>query len=232
MRLQVALALVATAGSLVLPRSAVACSCAGFDETSEAVAGAITGADVVFEGHATAAAEGVAIDLWSDGYVGALRHPFSVTRYFKGSLGSDLPIFTPPDGGACGRRYPVGETYVVYARYQDGGLLMDSLCSRSRSLEHATLDLELLGTGMAPDGEASSPDIAPAVEAPGPAQAPVAEAPVAEASVAEAPGSDLAPQIEGGCGITRARQQTAAPSLLTALASIAAAISLRRRRSR
>ena len=123
-----------------------ACSCPEAPD-AELAAGR---ADVVFEGRATEAVA-VQADLGLGDYSGARRFRFEVTRYFKGQLGPSLSVFTVDQGSACGRDYAFDEPQLVYARYAESGLLSDFLCSRSQPVAVADADLELLGSGFAPD---------------------------------------------------------------------------------
>lgn len=132
--------------ALVAARPAAACSCAAELEPDVAV----EGADVIFEGQPTEV-KPLQVDLGFGDYQGAKRFRFDVARYFKAQLGPSVPIFTVDQSSACGREYALGQTYVIYARYTDEGLLTDFACSRSRHLDAAEDDLALLGAGLTPD---------------------------------------------------------------------------------
>ena len=132
--------------ALVAARPAAACSCAAELEPDVA----LEGADVVFEGQPIEV-KPLQVDLGFGDYLGARRFRFDVTRYFKAQLGPSVPIFTVDQRSACGREYSLGQTYVIYARYTDEGLLTDFACSRSRQLDAAEEDLTLLGAGLTPD---------------------------------------------------------------------------------
>lgn len=132
--------------ALFAARPAAACSCAA--ELEPGVA--LEGADVIFEGQPTEV-KPLQVDLGFGDYLGAKRFRFDVTRYFKAQLGPSVPIFTVDQSSACGQEYSLGQTYVIYARYTDEGLLTDFACSRSRHLAAAEEDLALLGAGLTPD---------------------------------------------------------------------------------
>jgi hypothetical protein len=96
-----------------------------------------------------------------------LRFSFEVTRVWKGSVGSKVEITTPSSPAMCGRAFELGTQYIVYARATEGGVLVDSLCSRTRSVKNATEDLAELGPGMPPSGGAiAAPVTSTSVEPP------------------------------------------------------------------
>jgi hypothetical protein len=132
---------------------ASACSCAEPLEPGIALAGA----DVVFEGTPRDAVA-LEADLGVDGYSGARRFDFEVSRYFKGQLGPDVSVFTIDQSSACGRNYPLDEPHIIYARYSESGLLTDYACSRSRPSGLASDDGSVLGAGVAPDPAVASRD--------------------------------------------------------------------------
>jgi hypothetical protein len=125
-----------------------ACTCAGEPE----LASSIQRADVIFEGRLVAV-EAVQAELGIEGYTGALRYQFDVSRYFKGRLGPNLPVFTIDQSSACGREYSFALDHLIYARYTDGGLLADFACSRSRPTPFSDEDLDALGAGVEPASE-------------------------------------------------------------------------------
>ncbi|HEX2465496.1 MAG TPA: hypothetical protein VHR17_12810 [Thermoanaerobaculia bacterium] len=94
------------------------------------------------------------------GYLVAVT--FEVERQWKGFPGKAITVFTAKDGPACGRRYDVGNTYLVYASTRGTGeKLVTSLCDRGAivsaqdpraSYEFDQLDQLVLGRGV-PDPE-------------------------------------------------------------------------------
>lgn len=77
---------------------------------------------------------------------------FQVNRVWKGDVGENTRITTPPTGGACGVPFVEGEEYLVYAyasAQEDGGYAAN-ICSRTRPLSEAAEDLEALGEGNPP----------------------------------------------------------------------------------
>lgn len=133
---------------------AAACSCIYIEAED-----ALRSADVVFEGTALAPPEYVQAQLGIEGYSGAARFRFAVARYFKGQRGEEAVLYTIDQGSACGRSYDAGTTYLVYSRLLPNGVLMDSLCSRTRPVGDAAQDLLLLGEGAPPDPNAQPRDV-------------------------------------------------------------------------
>jgi hypothetical protein len=70
---------------------------------------------------------------------------FRVQERFRGATDNIVEVSTGRGGGDCGYPFKVGETYLVYA-YKAGnsGTLRTGICSRTRSLEKASDDLEFL----------------------------------------------------------------------------------------
>jgi MYXO-CTERM domain-containing protein len=67
---------------------------------------------------------------------------FEVVRTFKGQLDSQVRVQTTTNSAACGRDYgKVGDGWLVYARADDQGQLMDNLCSRSKPIAEAAADI-------------------------------------------------------------------------------------------
>jgi hypothetical protein len=120
---------------------------------------ALQSADVVFEGTVLGGPDAVRADLGIEGYDGATRFRFQAARYFKGQLGQAPAIYTIDQGTACGRYYEPGSTYLVYGYLLENGLLTDSLCSRTRLISSAAVDLAVLGAGTAPDPGVTPRDV-------------------------------------------------------------------------
>jgi hypothetical protein len=83
-----------------------------------------------------------------------LRHivaRFRIHKVFKG-LPADqktVEVRTGFDGGSCGVRFKVGETYLVYAGPFEYGGLTTNICSRTRPLNEATDDIPLIESSLA-----------------------------------------------------------------------------------
>lgn len=97
---------------------------------------------------------------------GKLRFSFEVTRVFKGELGAKVDVTTPASPAMCGRVFELGVQYIVYARAGEGGVLADSLCSRTRSSKNATEDFVELGAGVVPASAAAVGPLDAVVEPP------------------------------------------------------------------
>ncbi|HET9224857.1 MAG TPA: hypothetical protein VFO07_20255 [Roseiflexaceae bacterium] len=74
---------------------------------------------------------------------------FDVLDVWKGPPQRRLVVTTPRDSASCGYSFQMGETYLVYASEQDGGLTT-YLCSRTNSINQARSDLAALDPGTAP----------------------------------------------------------------------------------
>jgi hypothetical protein len=73
-----------------------------------------------------------------------------VKRWRKGVGADEVLIATGRGGGDCGYRFEVGESYLVYAFGSGEGGLGTNICQRTRKLEDAGEDIEVLGKGRAP----------------------------------------------------------------------------------
>lgn len=133
----------------VIPHVASACSCIEPRPPTESLASAAA----VFEGRAVA-------QRGPDDASGVdpIVYEFEVARRWKGEVGERVTITTAASSAACGRRYEIGEAYLLYA-YEADGILRDGMCSRTRRLADADADLEALGPGRPPVG--GGPEQAP-----------------------------------------------------------------------
>lgn len=77
---------------------------------------------------------------------------FRVSAAWKGALaGGEIRVQTNENGGMCGYRFEKGERYLVYASLsRDRSELWTSICSRTRSVMDAKLDLDSLGAPVEP----------------------------------------------------------------------------------
>ena len=133
----------------VIPHVASACSCMEPRPPTESLASAAA----VFEGRAVARR-----GPDDAGGVDPIVYEFEVARRWKGEVGERVTIHTAASSAACGRRYEIDEAYLLYA-YEAGGVLRDSICSRTRRIIEADADLEALGPGQPPVGD--SPEQTP-----------------------------------------------------------------------
>ncbi len=129
------------AASGLVPSAARACTCMRPGPplvSAEAAA-------VVFEGRASApVVEGTRRH----------RYTFEVLRTFKGETSTTVDVITPSSSAACGRAYEAGQTYLIYAFEESGGL-GDALCTRSRLSSDAAEDFAALGEGVSISGDDS-----------------------------------------------------------------------------
>jgi hypothetical protein len=76
---------------------------------------------------------------------------FSVKESWKNAKVSQISVFTvKPMPASCGYDFVKGETYVVFAWKSDEDKLRTYICSRTKLLSEATLDLRVLGKGKVP----------------------------------------------------------------------------------
>ena len=75
----------------------------------------------------------------------ALRYHVEVLDAWKGTVGTDAHIVAEGLMSSCGRRYTIGETYLIYADEHAGRSTYETIsCSRVLPLSAAELDLERL----------------------------------------------------------------------------------------
>jgi hypothetical protein len=78
-----------------------------------------------------------------------IKVTFRVYEVWKGSVSLTTTITTSRSSASCGYPFENGEEYIVYAYGSEGDLSV-SLCSRTRPLDDAAEDLEVLELGTAP----------------------------------------------------------------------------------
>ena len=78
---------------------------------------------------------------------------FAIDQVWKGPVKPDMSFKTARSGASCGFTFVEGKEYIVYSH--DGANV--SLCSRTKLVSKAREDLDALGTGHPPNGEASDP---------------------------------------------------------------------------
>jgi hypothetical protein len=137
----------ATALLSLFPSTAFACECAVPWEKSQAqqVKLARKQALSVFVGEVAAI-----IDLQT-----VFDVKFKVRGIWKGPTAGEISVLTRHTDVACGIAFRVGESYLVYAWRlippdPDALELETSICSRTRRLAHADLDLKVLGRPNTP----------------------------------------------------------------------------------
>lgn len=174
----IAAAAAAVIASLTLSSSrADACSCA----PPPPPAAARDSADAVFEGRAAGSpapkSAGPGLSPM------AVSISFTVVRAFKGvDAGSKVTVTTSGSSSMCGYSFAPGETYLVYAWRDEGGVLGTGLCSRTRKISEAAEDLAALkAAGGSGSGAAPTAPTAPTTST----ASPGGTAPVGSASPAE-----------------------------------------------
>lgn len=97
---------------------------------------------------------------------GKVRFTFEVTRVFKGEVGPSVDVYSPAAAATCGRAFEAGVPYLVYAHTSPAGVLVDTMCSRTRTSRAAAEDFAELGAGIGP-ARAELPDTTrPSIEPP------------------------------------------------------------------
>ncbi|HYO90079.1 MAG TPA: hypothetical protein VEQ40_00505 [Pyrinomonadaceae bacterium] len=71
---------------------------------------------------------------------------FAVNTSWKGARQRVISVFTASQSAACGYSFMRGRTYLVYAG-ESQGKLATTICSRTKRLKDARLDLKELGAG-------------------------------------------------------------------------------------
>ncbi|MCA9694223.1 MAG: hypothetical protein KC636_31850 [Myxococcales bacterium] len=120
-----------------IPHAVRACSCARSPDPRVA----LDQADAVF------LARVVEEPSRTQRIAGEVTYGFDVMRQWKGDPAPRVTIKTQSSSAACGRRFRMAKTYLVYATREGTGRYSDNLCSRTRELDQADDDLKLLGPG-------------------------------------------------------------------------------------
>ena len=207
---------------LMHPEPSYACSCVPDAPPREALANSA----VVFKGIAVSVREYER----DDGLLSSTDPTtveFDVQTVWKGTISQPMVLTTRRGSESCGYPFVEGVTYVVYSR--NGSTV--SLCSRTRPVSEATVDLVELGPGQVPaaDARTSKPDasdrqpVEPATPTPVPSKDQLSVSPTATASSTEDQ-PDESP-ASGGCGRSTQTSDLSAVGLMTGIAWIA----LRRR---
>lgn len=115
------------------------CSCAGVLSTLDEA----HGADAVFIGT-------VVSDFQLPGeFVETDQVEFDTIQIFKGAADGDERFRLANDRSSCGVFFRVGESFLIYA-FKFQNVLRTHLCTRTRHLEHAASDLEILEAEFLP----------------------------------------------------------------------------------
>jgi len=76
---------------------------------------------------------------------------FEVKESWKNAKVSQISVFTVKSTPySCGYDFVKGETYLVFARKTDEDTLRTTICSRTKLVTKAALDLRVLGKGKVP----------------------------------------------------------------------------------
>jgi hypothetical protein len=75
---------------------------------------------------------------------GSRRARVRVTEAFHGVASGTIDVFTGGGGGDCGYGFQSGQSYLIYAERQPDGKLYTGICSRTRPVNEASLDLAYL----------------------------------------------------------------------------------------
>ena len=126
---------------LLQPERSYACSCIWPDSPSEELANSAA----VFMGRVVSVREFERRDNTANS-LDPTTTEFNVQTVWKGSNYGTMFLTTKRDGSSCGFRFREGETYVVYSH--DGSTV--NICSRTRRLSDAALDLAELGERRMP----------------------------------------------------------------------------------
>jgi hypothetical protein len=136
------LLLLLSALSLLDIHTALACSCAPPGSPGEA----LDGAAAVFAGQVVALDFGGPVDgVFSTG--DPVEVTFRVSALWKGPSQRSMVVHTVRSTVSCGYEFQLGREYLVYATGSDKHLAT-GLCTRTRPLEQAGVDLAELGDSL------------------------------------------------------------------------------------
>ena len=74
----------------------------------------------------------------------------AVSQSWKGSPAKEVTVRTASNGARCGFGFQEGQEYLIYCSGEKDGVWATHLCTRTRTLERATEDLDALGPGEMP----------------------------------------------------------------------------------
>jgi hypothetical protein len=77
----------------------------------------------------------------------SVKVTFEVYKVWKGPSNGTLAIYTPREGVSCGYAFQVDGEYLVYAQ---GEQLTTTICSNTKLLSEALVDISILGQGTPP----------------------------------------------------------------------------------
>ena len=138
----------------LLPDCASACSCGGGAPFRVLAKGA--DASAVFSGEVMNVEEGSSTRMFGMS-VPSRRVTLQVSEMWKGPQTETLEVSTPRDGATCGYNFKEGQEYLVYAYGKEEPFKVD-LCTETKPLSKAGMNLQLLGDGQRPGEEVPVPD--------------------------------------------------------------------------
>ena len=89
--------------------------------------------------------------------VSSFRVTLRVSEVWKGPWRETLEVSTPSGGVSCGYPFKEGQEYLVYAYGKEEPFKVD-LCTETKPLSKAGMNLQLLGDGQRPGEEVPVPD--------------------------------------------------------------------------
>jgi hypothetical protein len=126
----------------LLPDCASACTCALLPGSEqERAERALAESTAVFAGEVVNISKGKPLSIREPNKVS-----FRVSEVWKGPERETLEVATPRGGAACGYPFKEGQEYLVYA-YGKEDLFKVDLCSQTKLLSKASVDLKALGNG-------------------------------------------------------------------------------------
>ena len=128
----------------LLPDCASACSCAFVGSQKEIAKQALSDSTAVFSGEVA--------DVEKQGRTATVT--LRVSEVWKGPEQGTLEVATSSQESACGYPFEEGQEYLVYA---ERGFKVH-LCSETKPLSKAGMNLQLLGDGQRPGEEVPVPD--------------------------------------------------------------------------
>jgi hypothetical protein len=143
-----AVALIVLALLALLPDCASACSCAILGSKQEMAKQALSDSAAVFSG------EVVDVEKQAGKQGGTATVTLRVSEVWKGPEQGTLEVATSSQESACGYPFEEGLEYLVYA---EQGFKVH-LCSETKPLSKAGMNLQMLGDGERPGDDAPLPD--------------------------------------------------------------------------
>jgi hypothetical protein len=135
----------------VANQTAAACTCVSMPGSPRDVVH-------VAKGNATAIFVGTVLDVRAGSGEMELNVRFSVDRFWKGALASEVTVTTHSQSSACGYTFEPGSRYLVYCSGNPSGTFSTSICTRTRRERDAKDDVRYLGRPKRPAPSRSTPN--------------------------------------------------------------------------